>query len=75
MGSAASTFPGVLDSLQADYDPNIGPAVAAMQQFLGGYIGPTVLTGVKVQTFPDELASGTLSPTSGTVETAPTSGV
>ena len=67
MASAASTFPGVLDTLQADYDPNIGPAVAAMQQFFGGYIGPTSLTGVKVQTFPDELATGTLSPTSGTV--------
>jgi len=65
--SAGSTFPQTLDSLNKAYDPNIGPAVMAMQNFYGGYTGPASLTNVVAQSFPDEVATGSLTCTSGTV--------
>jgi hypothetical protein len=55
------------DSLNKAYDPNIGPAVVAMQNFYGGYTGPTALTNVVAQSFADELASSSLTATAGTV--------
>jgi hypothetical protein len=64
---AASTFPGKLDTLNSAYDPNLGPAVMAMQNFYGGYTGPSALTGVTTQSFPDELATSSLTATAGTV--------
>ena len=70
MPNATSTFPGTFDSLNAAYDPDIGPAVQRMQEFWGGYNGPASLTGVNMQTFPDEFATGTIQPASGTVELA-----
>jgi hypothetical protein len=66
-GNAGSVFPGALDTLNRAYDPNIGPAVMAMQAFYGGYTGPSALTGVTAQTFPDELATSSLTATAGTV--------
>ena len=67
MGTASSSFPNTLDTLNDAYDPNIGPAVMAMQNFYGGYTGPTALTNVVAQSFADELASSSLTATAGTV--------
>lgn len=69
MGNAASTYPAALDPgfNAAGVDPNIGPAVQALETFLGGYTGPAAITGVTSQNFPDELATGTLQPGSGAV--------
>jgi len=67
MGTASSSFPNSLDALNDAYDPNIGPAVMAMQNFYGGYTGPSTLTKVVAQSFPDELASSSLTCTAGTV--------
>ena len=64
---AGSTFPMTNDALQKAYDPNIGPAVTAMQQYYGGYMGPTALKNVVSQSFPDELATSSLTATAGTV--------
>lgn len=64
---AGSTFPQTLDVLNRAYDPNIGPAVMAMQAFYGGYTGPASLTNVTAQSFPDELATSSLAATAGTV--------
>jgi hypothetical protein len=55
------------DTLQKAYDPNIGPAVAAMQNFYGGYTGPASLTNVVAQSFADEFATSSLTATAGTV--------
>lgn len=67
-GQATSDFPGNIDFLYAAYDPKDGPAIIAAQTFYGGYTGPASLTNVTTQTFPDELATGTIQPASGTVE-------
>lgn len=67
MGNAASTFPMTLDTLNAAYDPDTGPAVMAMQNFYGGYTGPASLTSVVAQSFPDEVATSSLTVTAGTV--------
>ena len=64
---AGSTFPMTADTLNRAYDPNIGPAVMAMQTYYGGYTGPTSLTNVVSQSFPDELATSSLTATAGTV--------
>ena len=64
---AGSTFPMTNDTLNKAYDPNIGPAVAAMQSFYGGYTGPATLKNVVAQSFPDELATSSLAATAGTV--------
>ena len=68
MPNATSTFPGTLDTLNAAYDPDCGPAIQKVQEFFGGYVGPASLTGVNMQSLPDELATSTIQPTSGTVE-------
>ena len=68
MANAASTFPTTIDTLNAAYDPDCGPAIAAIETYFGGYTGPATLTGVTMQTFADELATGTIQPASGTVE-------
>lgn len=39
----------------------------AMQAYYGGYTGPTTLTAVTAQSFPDELATSSLTATAGTV--------
>src|ERR1019366_729958 len=67
MANASSVFPMSQDNLNKAYDPNIGPAVMAMQNFYGGYTGPASLTNVVAQSFPDEVATGSLTCTSGTV--------
>jgi|SRR5665213_1546387 len=64
---AGSTFPQTPDVLNRSYDPNVGPAIMAMQQFYGGYTGPSSLTNVIAQSIPDELATSTLTATAGTV--------
>ena len=64
---AGSTFPSSPDVLNRAYDPNIGPAVMALQQFLGGYVGPSALTNVFAQSIMDELATSSLTATAGTV--------
>lgn len=67
MANASSVFPMSQDNLNKAYDPSIGPAVMAMQNFYGGYTGPSALTGVTTQSFPDEVATSSLTATSGTV--------
>jgi hypothetical protein len=68
MPNATSTFPGAIDVLNSAYDPDCGPAIQAIQTYFGGYTGPASLTNVTMQTFPDELATTTIQPASGTVE-------
>lgn len=69
MGNAGTNYPASLDpSFIAGYDPDLGPAVQAMQTFFGGYTGPASLTGVTAQSIPDDVATGTIQPASGTVE-------
>jgi hypothetical protein len=64
---AGSTFPVTNDVLNTAYDPAIGPAVMAMQQFSGGYTGPTTLTNVIAQSITDDAATSSLTATAGTV--------
>jgi hypothetical protein len=66
--NASSTFPMTLDDMNYAYDPNCGPAIEAIQQYFGGYTGPAALTNVFLQSFPDEIATSTIQPASGTVE-------
>lgn len=67
--NAGSTYPVALDPgfNAAGVDPNVGPAVQALETFLGGYTGPASIAGVTTQNFPDELATSTLQPASGAV--------
>lgn len=65
--TAGSPYPVNFDPIQPTYDPVVGPAVAALQQAVGIYTGPTGLTNVFAQSIPDELASSTLASTAGTV--------
>jgi hypothetical protein len=64
---AGSTFPMIPDALNKAYDPALGAAVMAMQNFYGGYTGPSALANVVAQSFPDELATSSLTATSATV--------
>lgn len=68
MAQASSSYPSTLDTLNAAYDPDCGPAISALQGYLGGYTGPSSLSNVFLQNFMDELATGTIQPASGTVE-------
>jgi len=65
--NAASTFPASPDTPNSAYDPIIGSAVRNIQNFYGGYTGPSSLTNVVSQSYPDELANTTLTATAGTV--------
>ena len=64
---AGSNFPMTNDVLNSAYDPAAGPAIMALQQYYGGYTGPTTLTNVIAQNIPDELATSSLTATAGTV--------
>lgn len=69
MGNAASTYPMVIDAgfNAAGVDPNVGPALQALETFIGGYSGPAAIKNVTMQNFMDELATSTLQPSSGAV--------
>ncbi len=65
--NAGSVFPGGIDSgLNAAYDPNLGPAVSAMQ-FVQGCFPPEALLNVIAQSIPDTEAFSTVTLTAGTV--------
>jgi hypothetical protein len=65
---AGSTYPMTLDGqFNKAYDPNIGPALNALQQFEGGYVGPSGLSNVIAQSIPDVIANTTLTATAGSV--------
>jgi len=64
--NAFTNFPGAIDTLNADYDPNIGPAVIQLE-FTEGCVPVSTLTGITSQTVPDQLASSTVTLTAGTI--------
>jgi hypothetical protein len=68
--NAGTTFPGLVDSFNAAYDPNIGPAV---QQLEGteGFFPPNTLANITGQTIAETLATSTVTLTAGSVFQAP----
>lgn len=67
MPNASTNFPNKPDTFNAAYDPDLGPAVSAMQSFYGGYLGPSALTASFTQALPEEAVTGSLTATAGTV--------
>lgn len=69
MGNAGTNFPGGVDTFNAAYDPDLGPAVAQIESLLGAGEQPTAIAAqsIKAQSFPDILATSSLASTAGTV--------
>jgi hypothetical protein len=71
VGSQAGTiFPGGIDSLNAAYDPDIGPA---LQQVQGseGFFAPNTLANITSQSIPDLYATTVVTLTAGSVFQTP----
>lgn len=71
IGSNAGTvFPQGVDSFNASYDPNLGPALQQVQALEGCY-PPEGLTNVTSQSIPDTLATSAVTLTAGTIIQTP----
>lgn len=71
IGSNAGTvFPGLIDSFNAAYDPNLGPAVAQLEGS-EGFFPPNALSGIVGQSIPDLYATSTVTLTAGSVFQVP----
>lgn len=68
--NAGSLLPGALDTLNAAYDPNIGPAVNFLEAVLGFY-PPAAITTPLAQSVPDFLAGSSVTLTAGSVILTP----
>ena len=67
MGNVSSNFPTTMDALsEGAWDASVSVAVQNIEQWVGGYIGPT-LSNVFAQTISDEIASSSVTATAGSV--------
>ena len=69
--NAGTLLPNTIDTFNSAYDPNLGPALAAVEQMLGLGQPPSALTNILAQTIPDYLAGDTVTLTAGTVVSCP----
>ena len=67
---AGITFPQTPDTLNADYDPKVGPSLSQLEGLVGCY-PPEALSNVIAQSIPDVLATSSVTLTAGTVIQTP----